>query len=92
MIKQHKKITLIKNYKLESYNPIVIPTIIKEKDIYSMFSGLLSLVKEMATAEAKKTQIHKDASYTHLLKMYVKAVREMNRYKALYLKSLKLAK
>ena len=69
-----------------------MPSIVREKDVYSMFSGLLTLIKEMATSEAKKTQIHKDNSYNNLLKMYIRAVKEMNKYKALYLESLKIAK
>lgn len=92
MIKQFRKIKLIKNFKMENTTPITIPSIIKEKDVYSMFSGLLTLIKEMSISETKKLQMHKDNSYNNLLKMYTRAVKEMNKYKSLYLNSLKIAK
>lgn len=92
MIKQTRNIKLVKNFSLENNLPITIPSIIKEKDVYSMFSGLLTLIKEFAVNDAKKKQIHKDAEYTRLLEMYTNAVFQMNKYKSLYLKTLKEAK
>lgn len=92
MIKQNKKIRLIKNFKMETTLSLSMPSVIKEKDVYSMFSGLLILVKELAQNEAQRTQTHKEMSYQHLLKMYTTAVKQMNKYKALYFQSLKEAK
>ena len=80
---------MLRNFKLETYSPITMPSVINEKDVYSMFSGLLTLIKELAHSEAKKSQIHKDKSYEQLLKMYTNAVHQMNKYKSLYLSTLK---
>ena len=92
MIKQRKKLSLNKNFKMELPLNLVLPCTIKEKDVYSMFSGLLILIKEMAKGEAKKAQTHTDMSYQHLLGMYTMAVKQMNKYKALYNESLRQAK
>ena len=92
MIKQSKKVTLSRHYTLETLRPLSMPYIIKEKDIYSMFSGLLSLMKEFATAEAKKSQIHNEISYRHLLNLYTNSVKQMNKYKSLYHNLTKIAK
>lgn len=89
MIKQNKKIRLLKNFKMETTISLSLPSTIKEKDIYSMFSGLLILVKELAKNEAQNTKAHSEIAYQHLLKMYTASVKQMNKYKALYFQTLK---
>lgn len=83
MIKQKLKIKLIKNFKMEYTQKLVLPNVIREKDIYAMFSGLLTLTKQLAENNAKKTQLHNEYSYKILLKMYLNAVKEKNKYKSL---------
>lgn len=92
MIKLKKKIKLLKNFKMQHTLKINMPLPVKEKDVHSMFLGLLKIVKEMAKREAETMQLHSDISYNNLKVMYLTAVKKMNKYKSLYLNSLKEAK
>ena len=91
MIKTYKQISLKKNFKMEIYSPLKMPSIIKEQDLYAMFCGLLTIVKTQAKEEAKKLQNHTNNAYNHLLNMYVQAVKNLNKYKSLYFSLVKKA-
>ena len=83
MIKSKLKVKISKNYEMEITKKLVMPSVVKEKDIYSLFSGLLMMIKDFSKKEAEKQMIHNDLSYNHLLKMYLNSLEKMNRYKAI---------
>ena len=83
MLKQNKKFNLTKNYEMVVTNQITMPSVVQEKDIFSLFSGLMMMVKTHAKKEAEKDRLHSDFAYEHLLKMYLESVKKMNKYKAM---------
>lgn len=86
MIKSNKKIKLIHNFEMEYSHQIVLPSIIKDKDISAMFCGLVAIVKQQAEFKSKQLNQQKDSAYNVLLKMYLNTLKKMNFYKSLYLK------
>lgn len=86
MLKSSKKISLIKNFKMEYSHQLVMPGIIKDRDISAMFCGLVAIVKQQAEFKSKQLNQQKDSAYKALLKMYLSALKKMNFYKSLYLK------
>lgn len=86
MIKSKKIIKLSKCFKMQITQTLKMPSVIKDKDIYAMFCGLISIIKSQANLDAENRQKHTDYAYQYLLKMYENAVKNMNKYKALYFK------
>jgi len=84
MIKIHKNIKLLKNFKMEYPVTYILPSNIDDKDINAMFCGVLRLMKMQAKQEANAENVYNKTAYNFLLKMYLSAVKNMNKYKALY--------
>lgn len=90
MIKQLKRIKLIKGFKMEYPRTIFLPQIIKDSDISAMFCGLIGLIKSQTKSKLREEYEQSNTSYRELLKMYKNTLRKMNMYKTLYLKSVDL--
>lgn len=88
MIKTYKKVKLIKHFVMEHSITKFMPSAIKDKDITAMFQGLFAIMQTHATNQAKRECEKNESSYNHLLRLYLNAVKTMNKYKNLYLQSI----
>jgi len=89
MLKQSKQIKLIKNFTMQHSIARMPNSQITDKDIFSMFSGLFSFMQTYVKNQAEKNIDQNKQSYNYLLKLYLNAVKNMNKYKNLYLSTLK---
>lgn len=84
MIKSERNIKLIKNFKMEYPTVHILPSNIEESDVNAMFCGILKIIKMQAKQQANAENCYNQYAYNFLLNMYQKAVKNMNKYKALY--------
>lgn len=86
MIKLDKNIKIVKNFQMEYPTAQAMPSNIDDKDINAMFCGVLRLMKIQAKQQINTEIINSKNSYNYLLKMYLLAVKNMNKYKKMYFK------